>query len=227
MCRPIRSLLLLIIACGTVIAAEPDSEKRKAAAFELSLAYNYVNFIVDYDKALAEIEEALALDPTLADAYRLRAYVHWQQGKLAVALKDADEAIRLGPKQALCYSTRATILAKAGQPKRAIHDYCLALKFDPNRAWDYCGRGMARASLGNYSNAIDDLKSRPRSTRSFRMRRWNSAGSMPPARSRFIVTGRRRSSWPSEPESCLHATTTRFSTCWRRPMPKTATTRRR
>lgn len=51
-------------------------------------------------EALADLEQALALDPAASDALALKAVVHAVQGKAADALARAEEALRHGPQSA-------------------------------------------------------------------------------------------------------------------------------
>ena len=52
------------------------------------------------DRALAELTEAIRLDPTLAKAYANRGWVYVEKGDQEKAIADCTEAIRLDPKDA-------------------------------------------------------------------------------------------------------------------------------
>ena len=76
--------------------------------------------------SLADIGEAIRLDPTFADAYKKRGEVYYNDGDIDHALADYDEAIRLFPKFAEAYSDRGYAYIHKGDSLRALADLRIA-----------------------------------------------------------------------------------------------------
>src|SRR5262252_8981565 len=60
----------------------------------------------DFDRAIADFEQAVRLDPKMADAYGNRGMAYRNKGELDQAVRDFDEAIRLAPRDAAIYNNR-------------------------------------------------------------------------------------------------------------------------
>ncbi len=61
----------------------------------------------DYDKAIADYNEAIRLDPKNAAAYTSRAFAWSQKNEYDKAIADYNEVIRLHPQDAFAYTFRA------------------------------------------------------------------------------------------------------------------------
>jgi tetratricopeptide (TPR) repeat protein len=70
-----------------------------------------------YEEAIAELTEAIRLQPDLARAYNARGYVYLLKRDYQHALADFDEAIRLDPNYANAIQNRS--LAVKGLGKKA------------------------------------------------------------------------------------------------------------
>ena len=70
---------------------------------------------MDYDRAIADVNEAIRLDPKHANAYNGRGTVYRAEGDNDRAISDFNEAIRLDPKDPDAYYNR-------GLAKRATGD---------------------------------------------------------------------------------------------------------
>ncbi|MCH8199400.1 MAG: tetratricopeptide repeat protein [Chloroflexi bacterium] len=73
-------------------------------------------------RAIDDYDEAIRLDPQLADAYTNRANAHSKLGHHQWALQDYNEAIRLEPKNALAYANRALVYTDLGRDVEAQED---------------------------------------------------------------------------------------------------------
>jgi tetratricopeptide (TPR) repeat protein len=112
----------------------------------------------DYDRAIAEYNEAIRLDPTLAAAFDARGDAYYYKGEYDRAIADYSEAIRLDPKYAAAYSDRGLAYAKKGSYERAIADLSDAIRLAPNSARYFNLRGYVYYSKGDYSKATSDYK---------------------------------------------------------------------
>src|SRR5262245_55711363 len=83
------------------------------------------------DEALPLLDKALALDPKLVPALRLRVFVRLSKNQRPQALADLAELIKLAPKDATTLVTRGTVLAGNKQYDAALADFDRALVIDP------------------------------------------------------------------------------------------------
>ncbi len=97
----------------------------------------------DNDKAIAEFDEAIRLDPTLALAYVNRAAAYVRKGESDKAIADCTEAIRLDPTLAMAYGNRGGAYVNKGENDKAVADCTEAIKHDPKCAFAYSVRGTA------------------------------------------------------------------------------------
>ena len=61
----------------------------------------------ELNKAIADVAEAIRLDPKSSYAYGVRGCARAEAGDLDKSIADLTEAIRLDPKDAMTYSNRA------------------------------------------------------------------------------------------------------------------------
>jgi tetratricopeptide (TPR) repeat protein len=79
------------------------------------------------DRAIADYDEGLRLEPNNAAAWRNRGFLQTKRQRYDRAIQDFDEAIRLDPGVAASFFNRAYALRFVGQYDRAIADYRKAL----------------------------------------------------------------------------------------------------
>ena len=82
----------------------------------------------DYDRAIANYNEAVRLDPKSANAFRGRGKAYRDKGDHSRAIADFNEAIRLDPKSALAFMDRGDSYTNKGDNDRAIADYNEAIR---------------------------------------------------------------------------------------------------
>lgn len=121
----------------------------------------------EYDKAVQTIDHAIALRPTLAYGYVLRAKILFAQKKWGKSLKDLENAERIRGvasdemvEDRQWVSNEMVAMAHAlfrTNLSQAIDKYTLALRFYPKYAYAYCWRGIAYDRLGKTDSALADL----------------------------------------------------------------------
>ena len=89
----------------------------------------------DYDRAIADYNEVIRLDPIYAKAYCDRGNAWRNKGDLDRAIADYNEAIRLDPKDAGCYKNRGVANLYAGSLSRALADLNQASELKPKDAY--------------------------------------------------------------------------------------------
>ena len=113
----------------------------------------------DLDRAIADFNEAIRLDPDPKDAraYNNRGHAWRNKGDLDRAIADYSEAIRLDPKFARAYYNRGFAWRDKGDLDRAIADYTEAIRLDPKNAAYYRSRGYAYFHKGDFTASAADL----------------------------------------------------------------------
>lgn len=86
------------------------------------------------EKAMAEIEKALALDANLPRAYYARAMAHRQQDDLPATLADLEQARTLDPNYLDAYVGLGNTYQEMGDLPRTVANYEKALELDPDNA---------------------------------------------------------------------------------------------
>jgi tetratricopeptide (TPR) repeat protein len=107
------------------------------------------------DKALAALTQAIALDPTLWQAYVNRAQAYYNKAQYDAALADANSAIAAAPKLGTPYVYRAVIYRAKAQPDLAQADFDHAVAVHPS-VRTYTARGSFYADKRDNQHAIDD-----------------------------------------------------------------------
>lgn len=127
-----------------------------------------------YDKARADFDRALDLDPDYALAYRERAVAYVALRRYELALRDADRALDLMPGSALAYHKRGVIRGLLGEHELAIADFDEALLRAPGNAEIYYNRGVSHDRLKAFAQAVADydqvLRYDPASARAYKNR---------------------------------------------------------
>jgi tetratricopeptide (TPR) repeat protein len=83
----------------------------------------------DYDRAIADYNEAIRLDPKDVNAYIYRGFAYGAKGDHYRAVTDYSEAIRLGPNTS-AYNNRGNLYRSKGDCDRAIADLTEAIRLD-------------------------------------------------------------------------------------------------
>jgi len=110
----------------------------------------------DYDRAIADYDKAIELNPQDAAAYGVRALVYIIKGDHDHAITDYDKAIKLNPTDAAAYRKRGLAYGFKGDYDRVIADCDKAIELNPQDAAAYGNRGCAYIFKGDYDRAITD-----------------------------------------------------------------------
>jgi tetratricopeptide (TPR) repeat protein len=163
-----------IAACGRAIA----SRKFKG----IDLAQLYYNRGVEYavkgecDRAIADYNQAIRLDPKYVLAYNKRGDCFTRQGSNFRALEDYAKAIELDPTNSRVYFNRGDIFRKEGDFDRAISEYTESIRLEPKDADAFNRRGIAHLRKGEYERAITDqteaIRFNPKHAKAFNDRCW-------------------------------------------------------
>ena len=109
----------------------------------------------DYDKAIADCDEALAINPRYADAYYSRGSAWHGKGDYDKAIDSYSQVLAINSRYAYAYLDRVNAWFGKGNHDKAIADYNRALALNRNDARGYFNRGAAW-KMGEFANAISD-----------------------------------------------------------------------
>ena len=96
----------------------------------------------DYNRAIADYNEAIRLDPQNARTYAARGLADIMKRDYDRAIADFSEAIRLGPKNARAYATRGHAYNMKGD-----HDSALAISMKPSASIRLIGAVIALPAI--------------------------------------------------------------------------------
>jgi hypothetical protein len=97
----------------------------------------------DFERAIADYDTAIQLDPTQSDVYVLRGNAWFMKGKYDRARADYDQALKVDPKNAYAYLCRGVASVHRYAYDDAIDDYSKAITIDPNYKDAYQYRDQA------------------------------------------------------------------------------------
>jgi tetratricopeptide (TPR) repeat protein len=109
------------------------------------------------DKAIADCNQAIQLNPNDATAFFNRGRAYEAKGQYDRAIEDYSQAIRLDPNNANAINNRGNTYNKQSQYDRAIEDYNQAIRLNPSDADPFSNRGTAYKAKGQYDRAIEDF----------------------------------------------------------------------
>ena len=124
----------------------------------LALEYNDRGFHYaskgDYDRAIADYNKAIRLDPKFVLTYNNRGNAYREKGDNDRGIADYNQAMRLDPKDVLAYYNRGNAYYDSGADDRAIADFTEAIQIDPKYEFAYVNLGDAYRAKGDYDSAI-------------------------------------------------------------------------
>ena len=112
----------------------------------------------DVNRAVADYNESMRIDPTYPAAYLNRGNTWFHRGDFDRAIADYNQAIKLDPKYESAYLNRGSALGAKGELDRAIVDFDQAIQLDPKNTKAYYNRGMAWEMKRSLQAALADFK---------------------------------------------------------------------
>ncbi len=133
----------------------PDQESVLANRGKMFTANGYFD-PKSFSNALADLNDAIRLNPNVADFWHWRSKAHFGLKKGDLAVADASQAIKLDSRYARAYSSRATYLCSQKKSAPCMADYNKAIEIAPDLADAYYGRGNSYADLKKFDLAVKD-----------------------------------------------------------------------
>jgi tetratricopeptide (TPR) repeat protein len=110
----------------------------------------------DYQGAIKDYDQAIALNPQYAEAYASRGDARGSLSDYQGAQEDVDRAIALNPKLPEVYMTRGNIRVGLSDFQGALKDTNQAIALNPKSADAYTTRANVRGSLSDFQGALKD-----------------------------------------------------------------------
>ncbi|KAB2973306.1 tetratricopeptide repeat protein [Streptomyces sp. SS1-1] len=143
-------------AVADLILSRPGPDRRTRAAAHAFRARE-LRHEGRYERALADADRAVELDPGLSGAHYGRGLALRALGDFPAALAALDTADRLTPDDEFVISERAETYRLAGRHEEAFADYDRAVALDPADPEYLAGRAVSRQELGQLDEALADL----------------------------------------------------------------------
>jgi lipoprotein NlpI len=144
-----------IEGCTRVIEDPKHKPKGRAAAyFNRGNAYSAKG---ENERAIADYDEAIKLDPKNASAYNNRGSAKNDKGENEAALADFNAAIKQNARYASAYFNRASAYAAQGDV-RALKDYDTAIRYNRRNTNAYIARGALLLASGATARARADMR---------------------------------------------------------------------
>jgi tetratricopeptide (TPR) repeat protein len=121
----------VIAGCTELITRRLTEPERAKVYNNRGKAYTDKN---DSDRAIADLNESIRLDPRFEIAYINRGNAYAIKGRQDRAIADYDEAIRLNPRNSDAYYNRGASYEARNELRNALADYRKFLEFVPNDA---------------------------------------------------------------------------------------------
>ena len=126
----------------------------------ISLAYSQRGIVFGKkgltDRAKADLETAIALNPHNYDALMNLGVAFEKTGRFDKALENVEKAIGVKPDSHEAYVYRGVLHEETGQLDKAIADYTKAITLDPTNYEAYNNRGTAFGKMGQLDRAVAD-----------------------------------------------------------------------
>ena len=112
----------------------------------------------DIDRAFADANESLRLDPRCASAWMRRGFLLECRNRFDLALADAEQAIRLDPKSSYAYMGRGIFYFGTDAFEKAMSDFDQAGRLNSRAAMPHVWRGIIHLRTKKWGLAIAEFK---------------------------------------------------------------------
>ena len=150
------AVMALLVSCGGGEGAPSFDEPSAREAFERGVESRDMGLP---QRAFNELNDALRLDPRMAEAYAARATIYLIYRDHPNAIADLNRALRLDDDLAIAYNYRGLIFADVNDVESALLNYTKAIQLDPSLTEAYLNRAEAYLESQDVNSAIEDLTS--------------------------------------------------------------------
>jgi tetratricopeptide (TPR) repeat protein len=140
-------------------SARLDRNEVKGKDLAITLRNRGLSYAVknDYDRAIADFDKSIGVDPTDARAFNGRGNAYYGKHDYDRAIADYDQALKLDPKNAISFRNRALSYRIKRDYDRSLADLNEALRIDPRFRDAINDRGIVYENKNDYDRAIADF----------------------------------------------------------------------
>jgi len=156
---------------GEALARQGSADPAKTlAAFEAAVANDpskwkyYHNRSVSYaesgqlEKALADVNKVLEMQPNFATAHYNRGELYFQLGRLEDAINSYNQTLRISPRDSAAYNSRGFVHYRRGNTRAAEQDFNRAIQLNSDNVEAYVNRGNLYLDRGRFNEGARDLQ---------------------------------------------------------------------
>lgn len=152
----------LHLATGDTIAALADIDTALSINKNSTNAYSLRSDIAikskkDYESALADMNEAIKLQPQFVGYFINRAFLRYNLNDYFGAMADYDYAIQLEPLNVTALFNRGLLRAEVHDNNKAIDDFSKVLSLDRDNYHALYNRAILYKDIADYRSSITDL----------------------------------------------------------------------
>ena len=152
----------LRLATGDTIAALEDINhalelNKNATNAYVMRADIAISSSKDFANALADMDEAIKLQPQFAGFFINRAFLRYNLDDYFGAMADYDYAIQLEPLNSAALFNRGLLRAEVHDNNKAIDDFSKVLQLDPDNYHALYNRALLYKDIADYRNSVNDL----------------------------------------------------------------------
>ena len=111
----------------------------------------------DYKAALADMDEAIKLEPHYAGYFINRAFMKYNLDDYFGAMSDYDYALQLDPTNLAARFNRGLLRTEVGDNNKAIEDFSYVLRSEPDNMPARYNRALLYSKTGQYRDAVSDF----------------------------------------------------------------------
>lgn len=108
------------------------------------------------DRAMADAEKALSLDPSDDRALTMRGTLRFLRGDNRGALADLEKSVTQNPSDPVSRNSRGAVLFSLGEPDRALADFNRAIELRKDFGEAYLNRALVLSVRGQFGRAMPD-----------------------------------------------------------------------
>ena len=143
-----------IKVCTAGLERNPGIEDKAALYTNRGQVYAELG---NLEAALADINEALRVDPTYTRGYASLCGVYRQKNELDAALGNCNKALELNPGYAWAYNERGRVYQAMAELDKALADYRKSAELDVSDAWPHNNQGIILGKMGRLDEALSQL----------------------------------------------------------------------
>lgn len=152
----------LRLAEGDTVSALEDIDKsielskNNPNAFVIRSEIN-MKYKKDYKASLADMDEAIKLEPHFAGYFINRAFMKYNLDDYFGAMADYDYAVSLDPTNVTAHFNRGLLRTEVSDNNKAIEDFSYVLRSEPENFMARYNRALLYYKTGQYRKAIKDF----------------------------------------------------------------------